>query len=234
MINPMRLCFSLYQKVIEKLYSCQKKRGTILMFHDVYLDNEVPKKPNVAISTSNFIRLIDIIGENNLQKKVSCYRDLFLLGENDVIITFDDVLKSVIDNALPILREKKIPYIVFIATEFIGKQGYISSEDIDLLKKDPLCVIGSHSVQHKKYRFFPDELVKDAKISSAFLEASLFAYPYGSLFAVSMQNIKEIESSGVFSCAFSTISAPLTRLSVKKRWMLPRINVNDDYVNKGE
>ena len=230
MIKVINVCFSLYQKIIELLYSRQKKYGTILMFHDVYRDNVHPKKPNVAISVSNFIKLLDVIGESNLKKKIYCYDDLFFLKKNDVLITFDDVLSSVLENALPILRERKIPYIIFVSNEFIGQDGYISANDVKSLKKDPLCVIGSHSLRHRKYRFSPAKLLPEAILSSTYLGASLFAYPYGSIFAVSKKNTKDIESSGAFSCAFSTISAPLTKNSRAKRWMLPRINVNDEYV----
>ena len=226
-----RLYFSFLQKRLEEKYSLQKNRGTILMFHEVYNCHCGPRKPQTATSENNFRRLVNHIGVEHFRKPIHSYDDLFCFQAGDYAITFDDVHKSVITNAIPILRECSIPYVLFVAVEFIDKEGYISTTDLEQLKSDPLCTIGSHAVHHRKYRFYPKEFYKEIKESASKLNARMFAFPYGSLYAVSRQNIEVLRNSNLYSCSFSTISSYLTDENILERWMIPRISINDKVVD---
>lgn len=43
-----------------------------------------------------------------------------------ILITIDDGFKSFYTEAWPFLKEKKIPFILFISTEPVGKSGYMN------------------------------------------------------------------------------------------------------------
>lgn len=225
-----RYYYSLKQKILEKKYSKQKSTGTILMFHEVYRDGEIPRKPHTATSYSNFVRLINNYGAERFHKQVKSYDDILSMCEDDYIVTFDDVHRNAVVNAIPYLRQYSIPYILFVSLEFIDREFYITTKDLKELAMDPLCTIGSHAVHHRKFSNYPDGFIEELKTSANELHASLFAYPYGSLYAVSKSNIEDVKNCGCYSCAFSTISAHLTKENLKHRWMIPRINVNDQYV----
>ena len=201
------------------------------MFHEVYDCHCVPRKPQTATSASNFRRLINSIGVDHFRKPIRSYDDLLCFQAGDYAITFDDVHKSVISNAIPFLREYSIPYVLFVTVEFIDKEGYISATDLEQLKSDPLCTIGSHAVHHRKFRFYNKEFFTEIRDSASILNAKLFAFPYGSLYAVSRKNIEDLRKSDIYSCSFSTISSYLTDENILDRWMIPRRSINDQVVD---
>ena len=51
-------------------------------------------------------------------------KNFFKVKKNKkILITIDDGFSSFYENAWPYLKEKKIPFILFISTEAIGKNG---------------------------------------------------------------------------------------------------------------
>ena len=65
-----------------------------------------------------------------------------------ILLTIDDGFLSFYENAWPYLKEKNIPFILFIATADVGKSGYMNWEQIKELEKSGLVVIGNHSHTH--------------------------------------------------------------------------------------
>jgi peptidoglycan/xylan/chitin deacetylase (PgdA/CDA1 family) len=109
----------------------------------------------------------------------------------DLGITFDDGWRSVLTTAAPILSEYKIPWTLFIATDFVDEQSdwhrsrVLRWEEIgDLL--DLGVEIGSHSVSHPDFARIDEQKVVDelersrAKIASRLgLLVDCFAIPFG-------------------------------------------------------
>jgi peptidoglycan/xylan/chitin deacetylase (PgdA/CDA1 family) len=97
-----------------------------------------------------------------------------------VAVTFDDGYVSVIENALPELRQRGIPATVFVPTGYWGgRPGWIKSpghpfwqervmsrEELQRLASEPLVTIGSHTVSH------PNLLQVSAREASRELAAS--------------------------------------------------------------
>lgn len=86
---------------------------------------------------------------------------LWLLGKHNIAVTFDDAYQSVLQNAFPILRDKKIPATIFVPTGFLAnKPGWIKKADhpyaneILLTEKqlaelsNDMITVGSHTVSH--------------------------------------------------------------------------------------
>lgn len=223
----LRYPLSAWQKLLERRFRAQPSCGTVLMFHDVYEEGVSPREAGIAISAGNFVLLLDTLAQKHTFVPIKSYDDILAMRAGDVVITFDDMFRSAYLNAVPALRERSVPYTVFIATGLLGQPGYITEDDLKELQADPLCTVAAHSVRHGMFRFSPELLGEEARQSAAQLGASLFAYPYGSVYACSRRNQRDIEASGLFSCAFSTLNADLTAESKKLRFFLPRRNVDD-------
>ncbi len=104
---------------------------------------------------------------------------------DSVSITIDDGYK---DNlvAVKLLEKYNIPYTIYIATGFIDKDQYLSSEDIKNISKSPLCTLGTHTINHIPLANLPkEEQFKELYESKIILESIIdkeikdFAYPHG-------------------------------------------------------
>ena len=121
-------------------------------------------------------------------------------GKRYVAVTFDDGFVSVLENAAPELKSRRIPWTMFVPSGFLGRtpawlrNGHptagrdrvMTGDEIRSLARDPLVTIGSHSVNH------PDFLRLDAATADrefldskreleALLErpVELFSFPHG-------------------------------------------------------
>ena len=66
-----------------------------------------------------------------------------------ILLTIDDGFQSFYDNAWPVLKKKNIPFILFISTAYVGKNGYMNWEQIKEIEKSGLGIIGNHSHTHE-------------------------------------------------------------------------------------
>lgn len=143
------------------------------------------------------------------------------------VITFDDVPCDAYENAVPYLLQKQLPFTFFITTGFIGKDGYLTEDQLKDLDKMSLCTIGAHTVSHCNLKTCLDPYgeIRDSKV---YLEKLLghsvdyFAYPYGRQNSVSYKIRKLVEKVG-FRCAFGTIQAPVNDISFRSVYYLPRV-----------
>jgi peptidoglycan/xylan/chitin deacetylase (PgdA/CDA1 family) len=121
-------------------------------------------------------------------------------GHRSVAVTFDDAYQSVLENAIPILRERRIPATLFVPTKYLGGQpAWITNErhrnaDERLLTIDELrCVrkdgglIGSHGVTHRSFTQLNHaealaELIESREVleNISRQRVNLLALPYGS------------------------------------------------------
>ena len=124
--------------------------------------------------------------------------------EKFIVITFDDATDDMFANAFPILKNMQIPFTVYVTIDFLDKEGFISYKQLEILKDEPLCIIGSHTVSHSMLRYTDnafDEICQSKVILESKLKKSVdhFAYPFGKLGAVSMS------ISCVKYCFFSSV-----------------------------
>ena len=50
--------------------------------------------------------------------------------EKKILITIDDAFSSFYEVAWPYLKEENIPFILFVSTETVGKNGYMTWNQI--------------------------------------------------------------------------------------------------------
>ena len=215
------------EKTNIKYYS--DDRGILsLMYHRFNED----KYPSTNIQMDIFKQQVEIIKKfkynfynpKNLEKNFQIAKI-----EKKILITIDDAFSSFYENAWPYLKEKKIPFILFVSTEAVGKNGYMTWDQIKELEKEPIAYIGNHSHSHSYLVSLKnDDFINDINISSSIFKKKLgynpifFSYPFGEYSLL----IKEYISKN-FKFSFGQHSGVID--INKDRYELPRFPINEKY-----
>jgi peptidoglycan/xylan/chitin deacetylase (PgdA/CDA1 family) len=103
-----------------------------------------------------------------------------------VAITFDDGYCDNLTVALPLLEKFQLPMTLFVTAGFLGRDGYLSREDVREISKHPLVTIGAHGLWHRHFnRLTSDEARFELTESRRLLAGitgktvDLLAWPYG-------------------------------------------------------
>tara|TARA_B110001452_G_scaffold247486_1_gene233539 strand:- start:415 stop:1467 length:1053 start_codon:yes stop_codon:yes gene_type:complete len=210
-----------------KYYS--KDMGILsLMYHRF----DETKYPSTNIKMSVFKEQIKIIKDLNynffdpgeLNKKFSIQKK-----EKKILITIDDAFSSFYKNAWPYLKEEKIPLILFVSTEAVGKKGYMTWEQIKELEKESNVYIGNHSHSHEYLvDFKKNDFIKDINTANKIFIDKLgynpifFSYPFGEY-----SNFMKKYISENFKFSFGQHSGVIDLN--KDRYELPRFPINEKY-----
>ena len=190
------------------------------------------KYPSTNIQIEIFKKQIEIIKKNNFEFNNPVEFDLKFFSpksEKKILITIDDAFSSFYQNAWPYLKENKIPFILFVSTEPIGKFGYMNWKQIKEIDKEDFAFIGNHSHSHKYLVNFDfEEFKKDIDQSIKIFEEKLgynpkyFSYPFGEY---SLRQKKYISQK--FKYAFGQHSGVID--INKDKFELPRFPINEKY-----
>tara|TARA_B110000238_G_scaffold132829_1_gene143180 strand:+ start:483 stop:1544 length:1062 start_codon:yes stop_codon:yes gene_type:complete len=210
-----------------KYYS--KDMGILsLMYHRFDED----KYPSTNIKMSVFKDQIKIIRDLNynfydpgeLEKNFTLDKK-----EKKILITIDDAFSSFYDVAWPYLKAEKVPFILFVSTEAIGKNGYMTWKQIKELEKEPNVYIGNHSHSHKYLVDFKKAaFIKDINTANKIFIKNIgynpifFSYPFGEY----SQFIKEYISKN-FKFSFGQHSGVID--VNKNQYEIPRFPINEKY-----
>ena len=149
--------------------------------------------------------------------------------QKKILLTIDDAFESFYTEAWPYLKKNKIPFILFVSTEPVNKNGYMTWEQIREIDKADFVVIGHHSHTHD-YLIDKsnEEFVLDIeKANNIFLNKigyipTLFSYPFGE-YSKFMKNY----ISQNFKLAFGQHSGVID--VNKEKFELPRFPINENY-----
>lgn len=118
-----------------------------------------------------------------------------------VAITFDDAFECLRENALPVVQQLSIPVAIFVVTGSVGNRpewlagtGHpdidldtMSAEALRQVAGGPGCIIGSHSISHRRLGDLPiNEIESELENSRSLLRCLLdtpceyLALPHGS------------------------------------------------------
>ena len=149
--------------------------------------------------------------------------------EKKFLLTIDDGYESFYKYAWPYLKENKIPFLIFISTQAVGKKGYMNWDQIKEIEKYDFVNIGNHSHSHDYLvNFTFDEFKKDIKKSIEIFESELgynpkfFSYPFGEWSLNQKNMIREN-----FEFAFGQHSGVIDLN--KDQYELPRFPINEKY-----
>jgi len=190
------------------------------------------KYPSTNIQIEVFKKQIEIIKNNgfkfNRPNKFDTNYD-YPKSEKEILITIDDAFSSFYENAWPYLKENKIPLILFVSTEAVGKYGYMNWEQIKEIEKEDFAFIGNHSHSHEflvnfNYEEFKNDIDASIKIFKNKLGYNpiFFSYPFGEYSLKQKKYIKE-----KFKYAFGQHSGVID--TNKDKFELPRFPINEKY-----
>lgn len=236
----LRFTYAAIQKSLEwknrigMILNPTENLGFVLTLHQVDYQSHW-REAEYAITPSNFIKMIEMV--TGLGLRFIAPDELAFpekLDDRCVVMTFDDGFSGLGTHAFPFLIKSKIPFTLFITTGYIGKSGYLSHHEIETVLESGCCTLGAHSLTHPMLRPLSEVAASNEIMGSKTLletrfgrEVKYFAFPYGSVFAVSPANIRMVHESG-FTLGFSTVKGCLNRAGLQNRYFLPRFNMNDE------
>ena len=190
------------------------------------------KYPSTNIQMDVFKQQIEIIKKfnysfydpNNLEENFYISKK-----EKRILITIDDAFSSFYEVAWPYLKKEKIPFILFVSTKTVGKNGYMTWDQIKELEKETITYIGNHSHSHDYLVDLKNnDFIRDIDTSSLIFKEKLgynpifFSYPFGEYSLL----IKEYISKN-FKFSFGQHSGVID--INKDRYELPRFPINEKY-----
>ena len=190
------------------------------------------KYPSTNIQMDIFEKQMEIIKEQGYEfyDPKNFVKEFEKIKENKkILITIDDAFKSFYTEAWPFLKEKKIPFILFVSTEPIGKYGYMNWDEIKEIDNSEFGYIGHHSHTHEYLIDMSDkEFENDIETATKIFKDQLgyvpniFSYPFGEY---SLYMKKYISKN--FKIAFGQHSGIID--INKDKFELPRFPINEKY-----
>ena len=191
------------------------------------------KYPSTNIQLDVFKEQLDIIERENIKFiHPKDFGDSLTQNKRQrkILFTVDDGLLSFYENAWPILKKKKIPFILFVNTREVGSFNYMNWDQILELYNDENVEIGNHSHSHEylveeNAEIIKADIIKSMKIFEKKLgsNSEFFSYPFGEF---SLEFKKIIKDLG-FKYAFGQHSGVIDE--TKDLWELPRFPINEKY-----
>ncbi len=166
--------------------------ATLLIYHRV----GGATADELDLTTQDFARQLDLLA---LHDVVSLDAALDRLDAGDerpgVVLTFDDGFEDVYHNAWPLLRERRVPFTVYLASAFVdrpmvwpgstakGARGTgMTWDQLGELVESGLCTIGNHTHDHVRPEVLTEaELDACTEAVERHLEVAPahFTYPWG-------------------------------------------------------
>ncbi len=163
-------------------------RNAVLMYH------AVGEEGYDRVSTDRFRHDISYISSQYEIVDLDAIIKDPTTDQKKVAITFDDALKNVYNNAVPVLREFNAPATIFAVADYLNdgsishKNRYMDMTQLHTLVEDDLFTLGNHTKSHPHLERLAKESAIEREVvqAKADLEDQLgtdierFSYPYGS------------------------------------------------------
>lgn len=157
---------------------------SVLVYHTISSPPE-PVEADADISPERFERQLQWL--SRWRKVVTLEETLRAPARRNLVaITFDDGYRDNLTVALPLLEKFQLPMTLFVAAGFIGRDGYLSRNELREISTHPLVTIGAHGLWHRHFnrlsisdaRF---ELVESRRLLADITgePVDLLAWPYG-------------------------------------------------------
>jgi peptidoglycan/xylan/chitin deacetylase (PgdA/CDA1 family) len=165
--------------------------ATLLIYHRVGGGSSDERD----LTGDSFVRQLELLAGHEVVSLDVAMRRLRLGDDSPcVVLTFDDGFADVYDHAWPLLRERGLPFTLYLATAFVGATMHwdgstakaagpaLTWRQIGQMHASGLCTVGNHTHTHAR----PEALtVAELDACSAAIESHLgarprhFAYPWG-------------------------------------------------------
>tara|TARA_Y100000590_G_scaffold432838_1_gene549276 strand:+ start:631 stop:1641 length:1011 start_codon:yes stop_codon:yes gene_type:complete len=222
----------LFELSFSKILFANEKSASVFVYHR-FGENSYP---STNIKMNQFKKHIKELTENNyniipLNELVDSLINKKDLPEKTIALTADDAFLSIYKNAWPIIKEKKIPFTIFVSTGPVDtkSKNYMNWQHIIEMVNNGLVTIGNHTKNHlhlvnHDYEKTVNEIEEANKsfLKNLGFEPEIFAYPYGEF----KNENKEIAKK-YFKAAFGQQSG--TIFDGIDMYNLPRFSLNEQY-----
>ena len=233
-----------FESVIKKVFfiflffvvikaNAEESNITVLMYHRIGDD----RYPSTNISQELFEKHIEYLVEENINvlpiTELSKYlKKEISLTNKTVFITIDDAYRSFFQNGFPILKKNKLPFGIFVSSEYVSSAEKSEFMSWSMLKEvsNSNGLILNHSKSHEslvgmdmqtlKKEIEHNQIEIEKKIGK---QPKIFSYPYGE----SSRTVEKVMKMLNYDIAFSQHSAPIHLGQNKYR--LPRYALNDEF-----
>ncbi len=205
-------------------------KGIIGLMYHRFDEN---KYPSTNIKSEIFLKHLSEINNSKIKFiSFNKFNEIInnKIDENYVLLTIDDAFESFYVTAWPILKKRKIPFILFVSTREVGKYGYMTWNQIREIQENDFVKIGNHSHTHEYLIDWDNDKIKnDLETSVKIFEKELgyspdiFSYPFGEY----SEDLKKIVSQFNFKFAFGQHSGVID--PSKDYLELPRFPINEKY-----
>ena len=182
--------------ILLALLSPLSSAAVVLQYHHV--DEHTPA--STSISPALFEQHLDYIAEQgyavwSVSRIVSHLKNNTPLPNKVVAITFDDAYQSIYKNAYPLLKERNMPFTVFVATQAITQKltSFMTWDELKEMSENGASIANhTHSHPHLVRRLsneneqawlarIKDEIELSERLIARHVgnPSKLFAYPYG-------------------------------------------------------
>ena len=210
-----------------KQYSADE--GVLSIMYHRFDEN---KYPSTNIRLDVFIEHIKLIKDLNYEFiHPEDFQSNFYIPKRKkkILVTIDDAFQSFYDVAWPYLKKNKIPFILFVSTEPVGNNGYMTWKQIKEVESENFAIIGHHSHSHEYLIDKSNEdFIKDIETANQIFNEklgyipNLFSYPFGEYSEFMRKYI-----SKNFDYAFGQHSGVID--INKEKFQLPRFPINENY-----
>ena len=209
----------------------------VLLYHSISNDNSP-----MSLNINFFENQMKYLKNNGFQTVDFNEIDPNLKSKKQIIITFDDGYKDILNNALPILKKYNFKATSFFVTNLIGQNNSWDVKKKSYKKKEIMnpsdilqwissgMHIGSHSHNHVDLTKISEEkLLYELEFSKKFLEDkfdnknNIFCYPYGKVNENVHYHTKKFYSKAV--------TTNRSRYSLKRHntHLIPRIDMGKNF-----
>ena len=173
--------------------SGRRIRVPILMYHYIG-GNPNPEdiaRNNLSVTPEKFDEQMGYLSKSGytpitLDTMMAGLSGQITLPEKTTVLTFDDGYIDFYFNAFPILQKYSFKSVLFVPTGFIGKESYLSWDQLGKLQSSGLVSIQAHSVNHAHLISLDEaSILYELQTSKKTLEekygipVNFVAYPYG-------------------------------------------------------
>ena len=203
-----------------------------LMFHHIDDGNIAPKRSGCTLDFDKFIEILDS-GLQFIDADTFC--TFSRKSINKALITFDDGLADVYNVAYPQLKKRNIPFTIFIVTDFLDTNGYLTTAQLKELAGDPLVTVGSHGLSHGVLKDMPvqrqlNEILKSKELLESLLNRPVkyFAYSHGQYDNITLNILRK---KRCYSFAFGVAGYPTNIYTRRWKYHLPRLNCENGSIH---
>ena len=153
------------------LYKRFLKKGSRVLIYHAFGSKLRHDTYGISINLNDFERHLKYLSDNYPIKDINN----FIEGETTISLTIDDGYKCTLD-AVNLLAKYNLPFSLFITTDFINKQDYLSDKDLIDVANMRISHIGSHCKSHMKLAGLSKLTQKQENLQRPLLLKLLFSF----------------------------------------------------------